>query len=81
MGINFLSLFLFLFAKAYYVLKNRSRDGKWNAMTPEVCLYSVIVVEGSVFGVCLLMMRQERTDYTLNTTDKASRRLDFRFAS
>ncbi|RDI80590.1 Lysophospholipase [Venturia inaequalis] len=58
MGINFLSLFLFLFAKAYYVLKNRSRDGKWNAMTPE-----------------------ERTDYTLNTTDKASRRLDFRFAS
>ncbi|KAE9979392.1 hypothetical protein EG328_000877 [Venturia inaequalis] len=58
MGINFLSLFLFLFAKAYYVLKNRSRDRKWNAMTPE-----------------------ERTDYTLNTTDKASRRLDFRFAS
>lgn len=38
MGINFLSIFLFLFAKGYYVFKNKSRDKKWNAMTPEVCL-------------------------------------------
>ncbi|QDS73106.1 hypothetical protein FKW77_000765 [Venturia effusa] len=58
MGINFLSLFLFLFAKAYYICRNWIRDKKWNAMTP-----------------------QERTFYTLNTTDQASRRLDFRFAS
>ncbi|KAF4627859.1 hypothetical protein G7Y89_g10293 [Cudoniella acicularis] len=54
--INILSLFLFIFAKVYYVLKNKSRDKKWNALTAE-----------------------QRRDYTRNTTDKASRRLDFRF--
>lgn len=36
MGINFLSIFLFLFAKGYYTVKNRIRDRKWNAMTAEV---------------------------------------------
>ncbi|KAF1811307.1 MFS general substrate transporter [Eremomyces bilateralis CBS 781.70] len=56
-GINVLSICLFLFAKVYYVTKNKIRDRKWNAMTPE-----------------------ERIDYTYNTTDTASRRLDFRFA-
>lgn len=33
--INLLGVFLFLFAKAYYVLRNRARDKKWNAMTAE----------------------------------------------
>jgi predicted MFS family arabinose efflux permease len=33
--INLLAIALFLFTKAYYVLKNRSRDRKWNAMTPQ----------------------------------------------
>jgi hypothetical protein len=35
--INILSLFLFIFAKVFYVLKNKSRDKKWNALTKEVC--------------------------------------------
>ena len=35
-GINILVIALFLFTKAYYTLKNKSRDKKWNAMTPEV---------------------------------------------
>ncbi|KAF2665713.1 MFS general substrate transporter [Microthyrium microscopicum] len=56
-GINCMAIALFVFAKLYYVVKNKIRDRKWNAMTPE-----------------------ERLDYTLNTTDQASRRLDFRFA-
>lgn len=34
-GINVLGISLFLFAKAYYVWKNKSRDKKWNAMTKE----------------------------------------------
>ncbi|KAF2688130.1 MFS general substrate transporter [Lentithecium fluviatile CBS 122367] len=33
--INLLAIVLFLFAKAYYVTKNKIRDRKWNAMTPE----------------------------------------------
>lgn len=33
--INILAIGLFLFAKAYYILKNRSREKKWNAMTPQ----------------------------------------------
>lgn len=55
-GINVLGIFLFLFAKAYYVWKNKSRDQKWNAMTKE-----------------------EQNDYTANSEDRGSRRLDFRF--
>jgi hypothetical protein len=54
--INILSLSLFIFAKVYYVQKNKIRDRKWNALTKE-----------------------EQRDYTLNTTDQGSRRLDFRF--
>jgi len=34
--INLLAIVLFLFAKVYYVTKNKVRDRKWNAMTPEV---------------------------------------------
>ncbi|KAF1816976.1 MFS general substrate transporter [Eremomyces bilateralis CBS 781.70] len=56
-GINILSIALFLNAKIYYVVKNKIRERKWNAMTPE-----------------------ERVDYTYNTTDTASHRLDFRFS-
>lgn len=33
--INLLAIFLFLFAKGYYLWKNKSRDKKWNAMTRE----------------------------------------------
>lgn len=40
--INVLSVLLFFFAKAYYVLKNKSRERKWNAMTPEVCVCFLI---------------------------------------
>lgn len=36
--INCLSIGLFLFAKAYYVWKNKSRDRKWAAMSHEVCM-------------------------------------------
>jgi archaellum biogenesis protein FlaJ (TadC family) len=34
--INILSLFLFFFAKGYYVFRNKQRDKKWNALTKEV---------------------------------------------
>jgi len=34
--INVLVIFLFLFAKAYYITRNRLREKKWNAMTAEV---------------------------------------------
>lgn len=34
-AINVLGILLFLFAKAYYVWKNKQRDKKWNAMTKE----------------------------------------------
>jgi hypothetical protein len=33
--INLLAIFLFLLTKAYYVLRNRARDKKWNSMTPQ----------------------------------------------
>lgn len=46
LGINFLSIFLFLFAKGYYVFKNRSRDGKWSAMTKEVSFLLIGVLVG-----------------------------------
>lgn len=35
--INILVIGIFIFAKIYYVLRNKSRDKKWNAMTKEVC--------------------------------------------
>lgn len=35
LGINVLVIFVFLFAKVYYVWKNKIRERKWNAMTPE----------------------------------------------
>jgi hypothetical protein len=37
-GINVLAILLFLFAKVYYIVKNRTREKKWQAMTPEVGL-------------------------------------------
>jgi predicted MFS family arabinose efflux permease len=33
--INLISILLFILTKIYYVTKNRIRDNKWNAMTPE----------------------------------------------
>lgn len=33
--INLLGIALFIFTKVYYVTKNKIRDRKWNAMTPE----------------------------------------------
>ena len=35
--INILVIGVFIFTKIYYVLRNRSRDKRWNAMTEEVC--------------------------------------------
>lgn len=35
LSINVLNIGLYVFAKVYYVLRNRSRDRKWNAMTEE----------------------------------------------
>lgn len=34
--INVLVIVFFLFTKAYYVLRNKHRDKKWNSMTLEV---------------------------------------------
>jgi hypothetical protein len=42
--INVLSILLFIFAKIYYITKNKIRDRKWNAMTPEVCLVARSVI-------------------------------------
>ncbi|KAF4122340.1 transporter [Geosmithia morbida] len=57
-GVVSMNIVCFLLVKVYYVLRNKSRDKKWNAMTPE----------------------QQRI-YLDTTTDKGSKRLDFRFAS
>ena len=35
--INILVIGVFILTKIYYVLRNKSRDEKWNAMTEEVC--------------------------------------------
>lgn len=44
-GINVLAVSLFLFAKVYYVMKNKMRDKKWKAMTLEAsCIYSSVEV-------------------------------------
>jgi hypothetical protein len=72
--INVLAIVLFLFAKVYYVLKNKIRDRKWNAMTPEVSS------EYNFLTSLCIDYHQERIHYTKTTTDTASRRLDFRFA-
>jgi hypothetical protein len=34
-GIVVLNIFIYLFTKVYYVLRNKSRDKKWNAMTED----------------------------------------------
>lgn len=34
-GINLLAISLFVFAKVYYILRNRSREKRWNAMSAE----------------------------------------------
>jgi hypothetical protein len=39
--VNILSILLFIFAKLYYVTRNKKRDRKWNAMTHEVRLYKI----------------------------------------
>lgn len=35
-AINILAIALFIFAKVYYIIKNKLRDRKWNALTLEV---------------------------------------------
>lgn len=42
-AINVLSISLFIFTKIYYVTKNKIREKKWNAMTPEVWGPTLIV--------------------------------------
>jgi hypothetical protein len=76
LAINVFVIFLFLGAKAYYVWKNNSRDKKWKALTPEVYILCFPGFLGSITDYGM----QQRIDYTRNTTDLASRRLDFRFA-
>ena len=71
--INVLAVLLFLYAKAYYVYKNKIRDRKWNAMTREVSCTCTFLRMGTDHP-------QERIHYTKTTTDMGSRRLDFRFA-
>lgn len=34
-AINLIAISLFVFAKVYYILRNRSRERVWSAMTPE----------------------------------------------
>jgi hypothetical protein len=36
-AVNVLSTVQFILAKAYYIIKNKYRDRKWNALTLEVC--------------------------------------------
>ena len=40
-GINLLAIALFIATKTYYVLKNRSRERKWNSMSKEQRLHYV----------------------------------------
>jgi hypothetical protein len=44
-AINILVLALFVFAKLYYVTKNKIRDRKWNALSAEVCLDSLVFLD------------------------------------
>lgn len=57
-GINVLNIFLYVGVKLYYIWRNRRRERKWTAMSPE-----------------------EKESYLSTTTDKASKRLEFRFVS
>ncbi|KAK3214143.1 hypothetical protein GRF29_28g2128566 [Pseudopithomyces chartarum] len=43
--INILSIALFLFTKVYYVLKNKSRDRKWKAMSHEERIHYIQTTE------------------------------------
>lgn len=58
-AINVLVICIFLFTKAYYVLRNRYRDKIWNAMTPEVriiiMIRSVFVTSNNLLYVILIM--------------------------
>jgi len=71
-AINILAIALFIYAKVYYILKNRSRDKKWNSLTIEV--------RSSWIGWTLANALQQQQDYIRNTKLRGSRRLDFRFA-
>lgn len=72
-AINVLSIVLFILAKAYYIIKNKYRDRKWNALTLEVCCTSL---GPGTFADGV----QQQQDYIRNTKLRGSRRLDFRFA-
>jgi hypothetical protein len=50
LGINVLAIALFIFAKVYYVVKNKIRDRKWNAMTPQVCFRSQVSFNCRLLG-------------------------------
>jgi len=71
-AVNVLAIALFIYAKAYYVIKNKARDKKWNALTIEVRLFGI--------GWALANAPQQQQDYIRNTKLRGSRRLDFRFA-
>ncbi|KAH8807977.1 major facilitator superfamily domain-containing protein [Xylogone sp. PMI_703] len=44
-AINVVVVFLFLFAKVYYVWKNKIRDKKWNAMTREEQVHYILTTK------------------------------------
>lgn len=71
--INVVSILWFLFTKAYYVWKNKTRDRKWKAMSHNVSFRSPCYSRKTADRM------QERINYIQTTTDTASRRLDFRF--
>lgn len=69
-----MNICIYLIGKGYYIWRNKTRDKKWNAMSPEVnfCTYS-----GSTMS--LTTLTQERAHYFATTTDTGSKRLDVRF--
>lgn len=74
--INVLAISLFIFAKIYYILRNKHRDRVWSAMTNEVRNLQM----RKRIAITNRVSTQEREDYLKNTTETGSKRLDFRFA-
>jgi hypothetical protein len=74
--VNVLVILFFLFTKAYYVLRNKYRDKKWNSMTQDVSLFTQ-----DLCGIeRILTSEQEQNYYIHESKDMGSRRLDFRFS-